>query len=469
MAEGYITDSTKLGMMSCGLLYQWLKPCLRRNPTSVGSRYLAGALWALGGSIVARSITMLTSIVLARILPASSYGALGIIQSTVGMFGVVAGAGLGLTLTKYVSELRDKDPAKARQYYQLSLGIAWGSSILIAAVFFVLGAWIARTILGQPSLAAELRIGAFIALFAAIGGVQLGMLTGAERFDAVNVSIIVKSILTFAGIALGAAYWGLAGAVVALVAAEAACVVLNHYYIRATWARYHPGGQAKPATFSDFKQVMAFSVPALLSSLSTQPAIWLSSSLVVRQPGGLDAIAYFTAADRWRQLLLFLPSALSTNTLPLLSNLSGTGNRSGFNHVLKLNVLLNSVAIFIPVLITIVASRALMALFGHQYTGSSLTLSVLAVAAIFMVANNVLGQVVVSKGLIWARLLLDIVLGCVLLAAAFLFVPTYLDLGLAAAYLVAYAVTSVLLAGLVLYLLYGHPKSLMPKRAVHAG
>lgn len=441
---------------------------LRRNPTSIGSRYLAGVVWALGGSIVARSIAMLTSIVSARILPASSYGALGIIQSTVGMFGVVAGAGLGLTLTKYVSELRDKNPAKARHYYQCSLGIASVTSILIAAAFFMLGGWIARTILGQPSLTPELRIGAFIALFAAIGGVQLGMLTGAERFDAVNVSIIAKSIITFIGIAFGAAYWGLAGAVTALVAAEALCVVLNHFYIRATWARYRPDRQAPPITISDFKQVMAFSIPALLSSLSTQPAIWLSSSLVVRQPGGLDAIAYFTAADRWRQLLLFLPSALSTNTLPLLSNLSGRENRSGFNHVLKLNVLLNSVAIVIPVLVTVLASHTLMALFGRQYVGSSLTLSTLAVAAIFMVANNVLGQVVVSKGLIWARLLLDIVLGCFLLATAVLLVPGHLDLGLAVAYLIAYAVTSVLLGGLVLFLLFGHPKSLLPKRAAHA-
>ena len=51
-----------------------------------------------------------------RVVPGQEgFGALGMIQSTAGMLGVLAGLGLGITATKYVSELRRLDPLRARQ------------------------------------------------------------------------------------------------------------------------------------------------------------------------------------------------------------------------------------------------------------------------------------------------------------------------------------------------------------------
>ncbi|MDQ3920568.1 MAG: oligosaccharide flippase family protein, partial [Acidobacteriota bacterium] len=53
------------------------------------------------------------AVIAARCLGRKGYGELGIIQSTVGMFQVFAGFGLGLTATKYVAEFKRQNPERA--------------------------------------------------------------------------------------------------------------------------------------------------------------------------------------------------------------------------------------------------------------------------------------------------------------------------------------------------------------------
>ena len=65
----------------------------------------------------------LTALLLAywlRTLGRDTFGAFGLIQGAVGMFGVFAGMGLGITATKYI-ECRISDPAKASRVLSLVL------------------------------------------------------------------------------------------------------------------------------------------------------------------------------------------------------------------------------------------------------------------------------------------------------------------------------------------------------------
>ena len=61
--------------------------------------------WTFAGTVISRGLMFVATVAVARILGKTAYGELGMIQSTVGMFSVFAGFGLGLTATKYVAEL----------------------------------------------------------------------------------------------------------------------------------------------------------------------------------------------------------------------------------------------------------------------------------------------------------------------------------------------------------------------------
>ena len=74
-----------------------------------------GAFWSVAGALISRGF-LAGGFAGVRVVPGQEgFGALGMIQSTAGMLGVLAGLGLGITATKYVSELRRLDPLRARQ------------------------------------------------------------------------------------------------------------------------------------------------------------------------------------------------------------------------------------------------------------------------------------------------------------------------------------------------------------------
>src|ERR1700688_3805570 len=92
---------------------------------SLRARVTLGIVWSLAGAVVSRGFLLAASVACARFLGREGFGALGMIQSTAGMFGVFAGLGLGLTATKYVSEFRRRDPAKAGRILALSASAAF--------------------------------------------------------------------------------------------------------------------------------------------------------------------------------------------------------------------------------------------------------------------------------------------------------------------------------------------------------
>ena len=94
---GYV----KIGGLYFMFLFKYLKQriCL----TDLSNRLFHSASWALVGAVVGRGVTMLTYIIVARLLTQEVYGEFGILRSTINMFTVFAGMGLGSTASKYIS------------------------------------------------------------------------------------------------------------------------------------------------------------------------------------------------------------------------------------------------------------------------------------------------------------------------------------------------------------------------------
>ena len=76
----------------------------RIEASKIGYRLAMGAFWSMAGAVISRGLMLAAWVLVARMLGKTGYGELGMIQSTVGMFGVFAGFGFGLTATKHVAE-----------------------------------------------------------------------------------------------------------------------------------------------------------------------------------------------------------------------------------------------------------------------------------------------------------------------------------------------------------------------------
>src|SRR5258707_3744468 len=148
----------------------------RINAIPFARRIARGAFWVLLGAAAVRVLRVPISIILARYMGPAKYGELGIVSSSIDLFGVFAGFGLGLTATKYIAEFRTRDPDRAGRILSVSTVVAAVAGAAFAIVLYVAGTDLAAHTLSAPELTMPLRIGALAPFFSSMKGAPMGEL-----------------------------------------------------------------------------------------------------------------------------------------------------------------------------------------------------------------------------------------------------------------------------------------------------
>ena len=416
---------------------------------SLRQRFALGVFWSLAGAVASRGFLLAASVVCARFLGKEGFGALGMIQSTAGTFGVFAGLGLGLTATKYLAEFRRQDPVRAGRILALSAVAALVSGLAMSMLLIFFAPYIAQRVLASPQLAAPLAIGSGLVLFGALNGAQTGALAGLEAFRTIARVNLMAGVASFPVIVFGVWRGGLQGAVWGLVAALAINWILNNHALRQECDKaditYHFA-----SCHREWNILHRFSLPAFLASAMVAPAIWACNALLVRQPYGYAELGIYTAADRWRLLILFVPSSAFATALPVLSNLYGESDSLGFRKVFRDNLRLNISLTFVAAVLIAALAAPIMAIYGSSFRGGREVLMLLAFCAVPEALNTMLGQPLIASQRMWWRFAFDLLLVVTLVGLAWVLIPKWGARGLAASYGTAYLATSL---GLFLFLL----------------
>jgi len=415
---------------------------------SLRARFAAGAFWSVAGAVASRGFWLAAAIVCARFLGQQQFGALGMIQSTAGMFGIFAGLGLGLTATKYVSELRRKDPARAGRILALSESLAFLSGSIISLLMMLFAPYLAKSVLASPQLATPLAIGAGLVFFGAMNGAQTGALAGFEAFRSIARLNLFAGAASFPLIVFGVWRGGLPGALWGSVAALAINWVVNNRALNRECAKSGISYQ-----FSGWRRELGilhrFSLPALLASLLVVSAIWACNALLSRQPQGYAELGLYAAADKWRVTVVFVPMYVFAMVVPVLSNLHGEGAAAGFQTVFRANLKFNGSLALLAALPIVVFAAPIMTVYGDSFRRGRFVLVLLAFSAVAEVFNAILGQPLIAKHQMWRRFAFDVLLVSILLGLAWVLIPKWGALGLAGSYVLAYASTCLGLAGFV--------------------
>ncbi|HZZ79796.1 MAG TPA: oligosaccharide flippase family protein [Gemmataceae bacterium] len=419
--------------------------------TSLGRILALGAFWTLFGAVVSRGLTLVGSVVAGRILGSSGFGEVAMIQSTQGLFGVLAGAGLGLAATKFVAEFRSVDPLRASRCVALATSIAVASGAMVAAIMCVFAEPVAANVLNMPHLVTELRVATLLVFFGTINGVQTGAVVGYGDFRIAAILNCVRGaglcFLLIAGIQFG----GVLGGVIALVVTEAVAVLANHAALQRLLPRQPSAWHDRATAWRDLKGMFRFSGFSLAGSVCTMAALWFSNVMLVAQPDGYAALGIFNAADRWRQVLLFVPASFSPLILSLLSNLHGNNDAGAYRRLFGVNLWINAAVVIVPSAGLALLATPAMRLFGVEYCDGRMTLVILATSAIAVVMNNILGQILISQGAVLGRFLLDVLLSATLALVSWWLIPHYRDQGMAIGSLAAYAATALVLIAPAIY------------------
>ena len=412
---------------------------------SIAFSFATGVYWSLIGAVVSRGLTLVASVLAARTLGAEGFGELGMIQNTQGLFGVLAGAGLGLAATKFVAEYRSVNPMQASRCILLTIFISMIAGMFGAIVMFIFAGELATSVMRAPHLVRELQVATGLILFGAINGVQSGALAGLGDFRTVARVTILRGVCLFLGLLIGVHYAGVMGGVIGLVLTEVVAVFVSQLALNKAFPDRWMDAFSGPAVLADVTAMLRFSGLAIAASLVTTLAFWYVNVLLVNEQDGYAALGVFNAADRWRQVLLFLPATFSQLLLSMLSNMHGKKEADGFRKLFRASLWINLAVVAIPTAALMLFASQAMNLFGTEYREGAMTLIILSGSTIAVVMNNLLGQVLISKGAMSWRFAMDILLSCVLTLVAWILVPLWREQGLALAYLIAYSVTAVAL------------------------
>lgn len=417
--------------------------------TTVRSALQAGT-WALLGTFVGRVATVGALLLAARRLGSADFGQLSLALSTALVVASVSALGLPVAAQKLVAEARLVDGDRRDQLIGATLRLALLVGVTMTAAFLAAAPLIATAVLDEQALTPLLLVAAAMVLLTPGVEVLAGLLVAMERFRAVAVLRALQGCL--AGLLIAVVLLAaprVLPAMGALVAADAITCLVGLCLLRSSRSSGSRQSRRLLPSTPIVKALLKVSLPALVGSVSLQPALWLGQVMLSRTPGGLADVGAFAVAQRWYAIALFVPATMCSVLLPMLGRLRATGRSLDAHNLFVRYGGLTLAFSILACLFLVIMSGPLMGLQGEEYLRATAVLTVLGVAVVPTAMNNVLSQRAVAEGRMVLWMWSDLALALTLVVASIMLVPAFGGVGLALSFLLAYVATCVVLLPIV--------------------
>lgn len=389
-------------------------------------------------------------ILVARILGKVSFGEFGLIQTTLGVAGLMAGLGLGSAATRFVSQYAKADPDKAGRIIGIVMIFSFFTIIATAGTLVALSDCIARTVFNAPHLQTAMAYGTFLMVALAFRGIQESVFAALERFDILARLNILDGVISLFAMAVLAHVIGIEGALLGLALGSFIVWIIGRFILlRDLGSRgIRPSYLAGRAEWRD---VIGYSLPSFLSHTVATPVLWVAITILARADNGFSELGLYQAAYQWHGPLIFIPMIFMTVSIPVLVQEWESGSRTRFRKVV-IGIFGLMLAVSLPpAALGAVLSPWIMALYGADFRAGWLILILLLAAAPFHGLAKVAFGVLSAMNRPWWILGVNCLWGVTLIALALMLITVWGAAGLATAFLLAYIVLSVVSVGLVLF------------------
>ena len=407
---------------------------------SLKGKLIYGIFWNLISALASQGFPMIAAIIAARLLGKFGYGQLGMINSTVILFSTFAGLGLGITATKYIAQLHQTDPERTGRIMGLTNLFGLASGVVMCIILFVMAPWLAANTLAAPDLAPALRIASILLIFNTLVGIQSGSIAGFGAFKDLARIAIFQGIISASLTVNGVYFFGLTGAVTAMVINSIINFILYKRTINNLVKRFKISINYMKS-WRERDVIWKLSLPSMLSSVMVGPVVWIANVIIINTPGGYGQLGLFNAADQWRTALAFLPTVIGGVLLPMVS-----ANINNENKSLETVNVLASWVIVIMIALPLISFPEIIAFFYGQGYFSSVFLQSLAImmfVSCILSYKEGIGRKLVAKNLMWWGFLSNLVWGILFIISIMIF-KNLGSLGLAVSYLISYAVNTII-------------------------
>lgn len=421
---------------------------LAASPTA--KRLAHGSLWSLVGSASARILVLLAMILTTRILGQVSFGEFGLIQATVGVFGIMAGLGLGSAATRFVAQYSKVDPARAGRVIAL-VNASSVATVVMSSLFLVtLSGVLAKYVFETAHLQSAIILGALLLAANTFRGVQNGIFAGLESFDAIAKLNILDGVLSLPAIVVFASLFGLKGALLGFATSTAFVWIVGRF-MQAEYLRIRGIEVDYRSAWTERRILLDYSVPTFLANSVATPVLWIAMTILVRSAeDGFAHLGTYSAAYQWQGPLVFLPMILMSVSIPVLVQEWESGQIHRFRKIFFGVAGIALATTFAGALLISLVSPYLMSLYGPGFSEGWMLLVVLAMAAPFHAVAKISSAALLGMNKAWWQLFANLVWGIILISCTILMKESLGILGLAIAFFIAYLILASLTFVLVL-------------------
>ena len=397
----------------------------------------------LGGMVFAYAIRLLIGILLARFLGAEQFGLYSLAYSAVEMAVGLSALGLGRALLRYVPMFAGRgDTAGLWGVLQVGLGLTAAASLLVGVGLYVLATPIAELLFEEPRLVPLLRLGSLMIPFMALGSALAAATRG---FNKMQYTVIGKDIsqpmiklVLLLGLMLAVGL-NATNALAAHAVAVAIVFAMLLYFLNRLFPLRRPwqAGRRSP------REMLRFSLPVYGTSLIRQFGGNIQTFLL----GAFHAVTtvgVFTVASRVNMIGHMFQMSIATTSAPIISGLFDQGKHgqlARFYQTMTKWIFTVNLPLF---LIMQLFPEAILSIFGREFVGGALALSILAWGNLVDAGTGICGEVLDMTGRTGLKLFNGIAAFGLLIGLNLLLTPRWGLLGAATAAAIAKSVLNLL-------------------------
>ncbi len=417
---------------------------------TIMKKFSQALVWLTLSEVVFNIAAYVVHSVAGRILGPADYGRYGLVVTLTTMVIVLIGNGIPTTMSKYLSEVLEKDPknipAIKRKAALLQVVLIGGITVL----FFLLAPVISWA-LRDPSLTPLFRLSAFIIPAFAAASFYHHYLTGLHLFKLQAIVKIVRSFARVGFIALAAVYFGLNGAVAGYVLAPlltfGAALLIDEFYVK---RKLGLGTKTLGHDF-DFpaKTILAYAGPLTLFLVFYELLLTVDLYFVKALLQDDHLTGLYNAAITIGRIPYYLFAALAMIMLPAISKTTAERNATETTSLVNKALRLMTLLLFPMITLMIVyAPQILHFFYGARYDGAENAMSIFSLGVGFLTVFYVLAFALNGAGLVRVPMKLSFFGFLAMVVLNFLFIPSF---GIAGAALAATLTAFVLMLGILAY------------------
>jgi O-antigen/teichoic acid export membrane protein len=372
----------------------------RVQQSPIGKRIASGTFWSVIGNGFGKVFTFIAMVFVVRILGKEAFGDFGFIRSTAMTFVTFSSFGMGMTVIKYIAELRYTDKERTGRIIGLTYVFTFFTSLIVAIIFYLVSPWLCEMQLGKPELTNVMQLGAILLFLMTFMGTQIAVMTGFQDFRGLAIVTGIVGALSLP-IYVGGAYWfGVFGSIIATMLCIVFNIVINSFFIYKNIQKYKIRYEFSRC-YKELSVLWSSNLPIVVCSILYLGMIWLMQIMLRIQPNGAAELGEFYAAQNIQIAFFFLPTLLSTVFFPNLCAVGGTNQNCQYWAVVKKGLGVQAVISIAMALPMILFPNFLMKLYGNEFIGNGLILVAFGIWGVVNVLCIAVWQVMVDQKKVW--------------------------------------------------------------------